>query len=511
VVVAVVVVIADAVTQLVGPYLTKEAIDNGIRHRDLGHLDRVAALYLGVLAVSFGLGYLQTQIMQRVGQHIMVDLRRALFARLQRLPIAYFDRHPVGRLLTRVTNDVDVLNELFTAGVVAIFGDLFTLVGILFAMGRLNAELMLVAFSVLPLIVIVTLTFRAKVRRTFREIRTRLARLNAFLNETVTGMTTVQLMNREAKNAAEFGAANAGHRDANLTAVRYYSIFFPALELVGAIAVSLIVWYGGRQVMWTGITLGTLVAFIQYTQRFFRPISDLSEKYNILQQAMASSERIFDLLDAPVDPAAPAMESERGAGVPAAAAPRPRDRRRSAAVEPAPARPPTATRRAGCRAAAASPSITCGLRTEGKTGSCATFRSRSPPASAWRSSARPARVRRRSPRCCCVSTIRSVARSASTVATCGRGMRRCCAGAWDSCSRTCSCSRARSPAISGSATPSCPSNACSARRATSASTSSSAPCRGATTLRSASVGPRSRSDKSSCSRSLGRLPTTRRS
>jgi ATP-binding cassette subfamily B protein len=297
------VVIADALVQLVFPWLTKEAIDNGIRHRDLVFLDNVALLFLGVLAIGFGLGYLHNQLMQRVGQHVMLDLRTALFAKLQRLPVSYYDRNPIGRLMTRVTNDVDVLNELVTAGVVALFGDLFALIGIVFAMSQLNVELLVVTFSVLPLILIVTVVFRSRVRASFRDIRTRLARLNAFLNENLTGMSTVQMLNREPRNYEQFREVNAGHRDANLRAVFYHAVFFPVLELVGALAVSLIVWYGGRQVMWTGITLGTLVAFIQYTQRFFRPISDLSEKYNILQQAMASAERIFQLLDAPEDPA----------------------------------------------------------------------------------------------------------------------------------------------------------------------------------------------------------------
>jgi ATP-binding cassette subfamily B protein len=304
VVLAAVVVIADALVGLAGPWLTKEAIDHGIRHRDLPFLDSVAVLYLTVLVIGFGLGYLQNQVMQRVGQCVMLDLRHDLFRHLQRLPLAYYDRHPIGRIMTRVTNDVDVLNELFTAGVVAIFGDLFALAGIVFAMWRLNFELLAVTFSVLPFIVIVTLLFRSRVRGSFREIRVRLARMNAFLNENLTGMSTVQLLNREPRNLGEFRGINAEHRDANLQAVFYHAMFFPLLELVGAVAVSLIVWYGGRQVMWTGITLGTLVAFIQYTQRFFRPISDLSEKYNILQQAMASSERIFQLLDTPADPAA---------------------------------------------------------------------------------------------------------------------------------------------------------------------------------------------------------------
>ena len=302
VVFAVFVALAEALVQLAGPYLTKEAIDNGIRHHDLMHLNRVGILYLSALLMGLGLGYLGTQLMHRVGQRIMLDLRMELFRHLQRLPVSYFDRNPVGRIMTRVTNDVDVLNELFTSGLVSFVGDVFLLIGILVAMVRLNAELMGVAFSVLPLIVIVTLTFRVKVRRSFRDIRTRLARLNAFLNERLTGMTTVQILNRERRESETFHQLNAEHRDANLRAVYYHALFFPALELVGALAVSLIVWYGGRQVMWTGITLGTLVAFIQYTQRFFRPISDLSEKYNILQQAMASSERVFGLLDTAPDP-----------------------------------------------------------------------------------------------------------------------------------------------------------------------------------------------------------------
>ncbi len=300
---ATVVVIFDSLVQLIGPWLTKEAIDHGIRHRDLGYLDRIAVLYLAVLAVGFGLGYLHQQIMQRVGQRLMMDLRTDLFRHLQRLPIEHYDRNPIGRMMTRITNDVDTLNELVTGGIVAIFGDLFLLTGIVIAMVRLNAELLGVTFSVLPLIAIGSLSFRTLVRRSFRDIRNRLSRLNVFLNENLTGMSTVQLMNRERRSFEDFRALNAAHRDANLKAVFYHAMFFPLLDLVGAIAISLIVWYGGRQVMWQGITLGILVAFIQYTQRFFRPISDLSEKYNILQQAMASAERIFHLLDTPADPA----------------------------------------------------------------------------------------------------------------------------------------------------------------------------------------------------------------
>jgi ABC-type multidrug transport system fused ATPase/permease subunit len=301
---AVVVTLAAAAVQLAYPWLTKEAIDLGIRHRDTYVLDRIALAYLSALAIGMGLGYLQAQIMQRVGQSLMRDLRAQVFRHLQRLPVSYFDRQPLGRLMTRVTNDVDVLNEMFTAGIDALFGDLFILIGIVVAMSELNVELLVVTFSVLPLMIVLTLTFRTRVRKAFRDVRTCLARLNAFMNENLGGMSTVQLLGREARNHGEFRAINADHRDANLRANNTHAVFFPLLELVSAMALALIVWYGGRQVMWTGITLGTLVAFIQYTQRFFRPLSDLSEKYGILQQAMASAERIFELLDTPVDPAA---------------------------------------------------------------------------------------------------------------------------------------------------------------------------------------------------------------
>ena len=310
---AVVVTLAAAAIQLAYPWLTKEAIDLGIRHRDTYVLDRIALAYLSALLMGMGLGYLQTQVMQRVGQSLMVDLRSDLFRHLQRLPVSYFDHQPIGRLMTRVTNDVEVLNEMFTAGVDALFGDLFILTGIVVAMAQLNVELLVVTFSVLPVMVLVTLTFRVKVRRAFRDVRSCLARLNAFLNENLGGMSTVQLLGREARNHAEFSDINAAHRDANLRANRYHAVFFPLLEFVSAMALALIVWYGGRQVMWTGITLGTLVAFIQYTQRFFRPLSDLSEKYGILQQAMASAERIFELLDTPTDVAAVALPARNGA------------------------------------------------------------------------------------------------------------------------------------------------------------------------------------------------------
>jgi len=303
---AVVFVLAAAGLQILGPYLIKIAIDETIVHGDVAGLGRVAVLYICVLVAEFVVGYYQTSIMQHVGQKIMHDLRMQLFTKLQRMSLPFYDRNPVGRLMTRITGDVDVLNELFTQAVVTIVGDVVTLIGIMVAIFLLNPELAGVAFSVLPLIALVTLWFRKNVRATYREVRTALARMNANLQENLTGMSTTHIMNREAKQFAGFRAVNAEHRDANVRSIFYYAVFFPAIELIGALATALIIWYGGRQVMWEGLTLGGLVAFLLYAERFFRPISDMSEKYNILQSAMASSERIFTLLDAPIEVPPPA-------------------------------------------------------------------------------------------------------------------------------------------------------------------------------------------------------------
>lgn len=306
-------VLAGAGLQILGPYLIKIAIDGYIAHGDAAGLGRVAILFVCVLILEFVVGYYQMSIMQTVGQGIMYDLRMQLFDKLQRMSLPFFDRNPVGRLMTRITGDVDVLNELFTSAVVTIVGDIVTLLGIMIAIFLLNPELAGVTFSVLPLIVLITLWFRARVRTTYRDVRTALARMNANLQENLTGMSTAHVMNREAKQFAGFQAVNAEHRDANVRSIFYYAVFFPVIELIGALATALIVWYGGRQVMWGGLTLGGLVAFLLYAERFFRPISDMSEKYNILQSAMASSERIFNLLDAPIEvppPAAPRRPAE---------------------------------------------------------------------------------------------------------------------------------------------------------------------------------------------------------
>ncbi len=306
VVVAVLFVLAAAGLQILGPYLIKVAIDDTIAHGDAPGLARIAGLYVCVLVAEFVVGYYQTSIMQQVGQRIMYDLRMQLFAKLQRMSLPFFDRNPVGRLMTRITGDVDVLNELFTQAVVTIVGDIVTLVGIMAAIFILNPEIASVTFSVLPLIVLVTLWFRKNVRATYRDVRTALARMNANLQENLTGMSTTHIMNREERQFEGFRAVNAEHRDANVRSIFYYAVFFPAIELIGALSTGLIIWYGGRQVMGDALTLGGLVAFLLYTERFFRPISDMSEKYNILQSAMASSERIFNLLDAPIEVPPPA-------------------------------------------------------------------------------------------------------------------------------------------------------------------------------------------------------------
>ena len=247
------------------------------------------------------------------GQRIMYDLRVAIYRHLQRLDLRYYDRNPVGRLMTRVTSDVDVLNDLFTSGVVTIFGDVFTLVGIMGMMLWMNWRLALVAFSVLPLIFFVTQWFRRNVRDSYRTVRGLIARINAFLQENITGMSTVQLFRRERLNFARFDTIDREHRDANIDSIFYYAVFYPAIEVVSTLATSLIIWYGGGSVLQQTLTLGALVAFVQYSQRFFRPISDMSEKFNVMQSAMASSERIFKLLDEPVSIESPAQPSRRHA------------------------------------------------------------------------------------------------------------------------------------------------------------------------------------------------------
>jgi ATP-binding cassette, subfamily B, multidrug efflux pump len=309
-----VVIVCTSLLQLVQPWLTKVAIDDYIAHGDLAGVGRVALLFLAVLVGVFVLEFAQTWISQTIGQGIMFEMRMAIYGHLQRVDVAFYDRHAVGRLMTRVTSDVDALNDLFSAGVVAVFGDAFMLVGIFGVVLWMDWRLALVAFSVLPLIVLVTQWFRRHVRESYRRVRGWVARINAFLQENVTGMATVQLFRREAVNFERFAAINRGHRDANVEAIFYYAVFYPAIEAVAALAAALIIVAGGHWVGTGTLTLGALVAFLQYAQRFFRPISDMSEKFNLLQAAMASSERIFTLLDTPVTIAAPEAPQPRPAG-----------------------------------------------------------------------------------------------------------------------------------------------------------------------------------------------------
>jgi ATP-binding cassette, subfamily B, multidrug efflux pump len=298
---AILIIFAASLMQIAGPYLTKIGIDRYIVTKDYAGLNKVALVYLSVIIFAFFFGYFQTYLMQLTGQKIMFDLRLQIFTHLQNLPLAFFDKNPVGRLMTRVTTDVDVLNELFTSGVVTLLGDVLVLLGIVVMLFYLNHKLALVALSVIPLLFLITIVFKIKARDSYRRVRTAIARINAFLQEHLTGMSIVQLFNHEPKSFKHFDEINRTHLKANLDSVMAYSVFYPAVEIVSALAIALIIRYGGGQVLRTELTFGALVAFIQYSEKFFRPIADLSEKYNILQSAMASSERIFKLLDTPVD------------------------------------------------------------------------------------------------------------------------------------------------------------------------------------------------------------------
>ncbi len=277
----------------------------------------MAVLYLVILVLTFGVLYLQGVLLQTMGQLIMKDLRTEVFGHLQRLPVAYFDRNPVGRLVTRVTTDVDALNELFTAGIVSVVGDVLLLVGIVGVLFWLDWRLAAAAFSILPLLFALTMWFKLKARESFREVRIRIARINAFLQEHVTGMPVVQLFNRQARAYRAFLEINDEHRKANVKAISYYAVFYPGVELITVLGLGVILWYGGGQVLAGLVSIGALIAFLQYAQRFYQPLADLSEKYNILQGAMASSERIFRVLDTPVEIATPSApyrpETVRGA------------------------------------------------------------------------------------------------------------------------------------------------------------------------------------------------------
>ena len=298
--VAFVVIVAGALVELAQPWLTQRAIDTYIAQKDVDGLRWIATVFFGLLVANFVFEYVQTVVMQTIGQKIMRAIRLEVYGHLQKLDLAFYDRNPVGRMMTRVTTDVDALNDLFASGVVTVFGDVLALVGIITAMLWMNWRLALVAFVVLPGILAATQWFRANVRESYRQVRGLVAKINAFLQEHLTGMSTVQLFRQESNAFERFDRINRDHRDANIASIFYYALFYPIIETMAALSAALIIWIGGG---WAGdgvVSIGVLVAFLQYARRFFQPISDLSEKFNILQAAMAASERIFTVLDTPV-------------------------------------------------------------------------------------------------------------------------------------------------------------------------------------------------------------------
>ena len=279
------------------PYLTKLAVDDYIATGDKDGVFLIAMLLLGTLMLQALIQYFMTYFTQWIGQRIVVDVRLQIFRKIQGLALRFFDRNPVGRLVTRVTNDVEVLDEMFSSGLVTVFADVFILIWIVIFMFSINWALAMVTLSVIPILVYGTFLFRRKVRETYRDVRIQIARLNTFLQERVSGIVTLQLFSREKREEQGYEEINKSHADANIRSVFYYALFYPSVDFISSLAVALIVWYAGGEILAGLMTVGTLISFIQYTEMFFRPIRDLSEKYNIMQTAMASSERIFTLLD----------------------------------------------------------------------------------------------------------------------------------------------------------------------------------------------------------------------
>jgi ATP-binding cassette subfamily B multidrug efflux pump len=283
--------------EAVRPYFTKIAVDQNIAAGDGRGLLRTTLLFLAVMLLRSVIQYFNSYLTQWIGQRTIFDLRMEVYAHLQKLGLKFFDRNPIGRLITRVTNDIEVLNEMFSSGVVMVFSDVFTIIGILYFMFSMNWQLALVSLSVLPLLWYGTFLFRKKAREAYRQVRIQIARINAFMQEHITGMLVDQVFNREKRSFERFSAINGMHRDANIRSIFYYALFFPGVDLIGAVAVGLIIWYSGLEAVGGSITIGTVMAFLQFNEMFWRPIRDLSEKYNIMQTAMASSERVFRLLD----------------------------------------------------------------------------------------------------------------------------------------------------------------------------------------------------------------------
>jgi ATP-binding cassette subfamily B multidrug efflux pump len=283
--------------EAVRPYFVKIAVDQNIAEKDTHGLFLTTLLFFAVMTLRGIIQYFNSYLTQWIGQRTIFDLRMEVFDHLQRLGLKFFDRNPIGRLITRVTNDIEVLNEMFSSGIVMVFSDVFTIIGILYFMFTMNWQLALVSLSVLPLLFYGTFLFRKKAREAYREVRLQLARINAFMQEHITGMMVDQVFSREQRSFEKFSGINALHRDANIKSIFYYALFYPGVDLIGAIAIGLIIWYAGLEALGGTLTIGTVMAFLQFNEMFWRPIRDLSEKYNIMQTAMASSERVFRLLD----------------------------------------------------------------------------------------------------------------------------------------------------------------------------------------------------------------------
>jgi ATP-binding cassette subfamily B multidrug efflux pump len=299
------------------PKFIQYAIDEGILKKSLGVLNWVALVFLATKVLQFGIAYFQTVLLETVGQRVMYDLRSELYEKLQRQEVAYFDRNPVGRIMTRLTSDVDALNELFTSGVIELLGDVVVIIAVIFIMLGMDWRLTLVTLVTVPLLFAATTWFRKHARRGYDLVRTRLARINAFLQEHLSGAQTVQIFNREAKSLRQFHDINDDHRRANIETIFYYAVFFPLVDLISAVGVALIIWYGGYRVMQNTqahavLTIGALVAFIQYSQQLFQPIRDISDKYNVLQAAIVASHRIFKTLDLPIGVTTPDAPKKRG-------------------------------------------------------------------------------------------------------------------------------------------------------------------------------------------------------
>ncbi len=303
-------ILVAAVSSQIGPRLTQIGVDDYILKGDLAGLHWIILAFFASIVVQYIAQYGQTMVTEMTGQYVMRDMRRQIFVHLQRLPMRYFDRTPVGRTMTRTTNDVDALNEFFTEGVVSVFMDFLTLIAIVVFMADMDPQLTLLTCTVIPVLGVATFYLQGKAVKAYRELRLRLARINSYLQENISGMEVVQLFNRESRNLREFDDEHLPYRRAEEREIGYFAIFFPFTEFVGTAGMALIIWYGAGAVLQSRIELGVLVAFLQYVRRFFRPIMDISDRYALLQSAMAASERIFELLDTPAEPAGSASLPE---------------------------------------------------------------------------------------------------------------------------------------------------------------------------------------------------------